>query len=160
MTNFEKQPQTAPPEFPASIKALFQYKKGTLEPLKDADAKSFLQGKPTKEGTVRPTLDRERFASYWETPQEAAIAWEIRQILIDTMDRPKEMMVFPDDPMALLDYWRGDSLEDVEFILALEKHFNISIPDAEAEKLFLTFTMREAVRFIQRKIEEKPAATL
>ncbi len=107
---------------------------------------------------MRPTLDRERFASYWETPQEAAITWEIRQILIDTMDRPEEMMVFPDDPMALLDFWRGDSLEDVEFILALEEHFKISIPDAEAEKLFLTFTMREAVRFIQRKIEGEPQA--
>ena len=158
MTNFEKQPQTAPPELPASIRALFRYKKGSLEPLKDSAAKAFLQGKPTKEGAVRPTLDRERFASYWETPQEAAIAWEIRQILIDTMDRPEEMMVFPDDPMALLDFWRNDSLEDVEFIIALEKHFKISIPDAEAEKLFLTFTMREAVRFIQRKNEGEPQA--
>ena len=68
------------------------------------------------------------------------------------MGRPEEMMVYPNDPMALMDFWDGDSLEDMEFIMGLEEHFKIKIPDSDVQKFFLEFTLQDAVKYIQSKI--------
>ena len=78
----------------------------------------------------------------------------IRQIVIEQMDRPENMMVYPNDPMALMDFWDGDSLEDVEFIMGLEEHFKIKISDSDASKFFQEFTLQDAVKYIQNKLQD------
>ena len=136
-----------PPELPAEIKKLFSYKDGVLQQLDSGKVTAYLS-----DPTIRPLFDRELFISYWATREEAEIAWAIRQIIIEQMDRPEDMMVYPNDPMALMDFWDGDSLEDVEFIMGLEEHFKITIPDSDAPKFFQEFTLKDAVKYIQSKL--------
>ena len=142
--------KNTPPELPEEIKALFHYnKKGELQPLNIEKVTGCLSN-----GVTRPLFDRELFISYWPTRQEAEIAWVIRQIVIEQMDRPENMMVYPNDPMALMDFWDGDSLEDVEFIMGLEEHFKITIPDSDVPKFFQEFTLQDAVKYIQSKLQD------
>ena len=136
-----------PPELPAEIKKLFSYKDGVLQQLDSGKVTAYLS-----DPTIRPLFDRELFISYWATREEAEIAWAIRQIIIEQMDRPEDMMVYPNDPMALMDFWDGDSLEDVEFIIGLEEHFKITIPDSDTPKFFQEFTLKDAVKYIQSKL--------
>ena len=136
-----------PPELPAEIKKLFSYKDGVLQQLNSSKVTAYLRNP-----TIRPLFNRELFISYWATREEAEIAWAIRQIIIEQMDRPEDMMVYPNDPMALMDFWDGDSLEDVEFIMGLEEHFKITIPDSDAPKFFQEFTLKDAVKYIQSKL--------
>ena len=138
-----------PPELPEEIKTLFHYKKGELQPLNSKKVTGCLSN-----GVTRPLFDRELFISYWPTKQEAEIAWVIRHCVIEQMDRPENMMVYPNDPMALMDFWDGDSLEDVEFIMSLEEHFKIKIPDSDIQKFFLEFTLQDAVKYIQSKLQD------
>ena len=136
-----------PPELPAEIKKLFSYKDGVLQQLNSSKVTAYLRNP-----TIRPLFDRELFISYWATREEAEIAWAIRQIIIEQMDRPEDMMFYPNDPMALMDFWDGDSLEDVEFIMGLEEHFKITIPDSDTPKFFQEFTLKDAVKYIQSKL--------
>ena len=136
-----------PPELPEEIKTLFCYKKGELQPLNSEKVTGCLSN-----GVTRPLFDRELFVSYWATREEAEIAWAIRKIVIEQMDRPEDMMVYPNDPMALMDFWDWDSMEDVEFIMGLEEHFKITIPDSDAPKFFQEFTLKDAVKYIQNKL--------
>ena len=136
-----------PPELPAEIKKLFSYKDDVLQQLNSSKVTAHLRNP-----TIRPLFDRELFISYWATREEAEIAWAIRQIIIEQMDRPEDMMVYPNDPMALMDFWNGDSLEDVELIMGLEEYFKITIPDSDAPKFFQEFTLKDAVKYIQSKL--------
>lgn len=139
--------RNTPPELPEEIKKLFKREKGDLQPLDTGKVETYLSN-----GICRPLFDKVLFVSYWPTREEAEIAWAIRQIVIAQMGRPEEMMVYPNDPMALMDFWDGDSLEDMEFIMGLEEHFKIKIPDSDVQKFFLEFTLQDAVKYIQSKI--------
>ena len=139
--------RNTPPELPEEIKKLFKREKGNLQPLDTGKVETYLS-----DGICRPLFDKVLFVSYWPTREEAEIAWAIRQIVIAQMGRPEEMMVYPNDPMALMDFWNGDSLEDVEFIMGLEEHFKIKIPDSDTGKFFQEFTLQDAVKYIQSKI--------
>ena len=44
--------------------------------------------------------------------------------------------------------------EDVEFIMGLEEHFKITIPDSDAPKFFQEFTLQDAVKYIQSKLQD------
>lgn len=46
----------------------------------------------------------------------------------------------------------ADSLDTVEFIMEIEKEFNIEVPDDEAEKIT---TVGECIKYIESRIEKK-----
>ena len=101
----------------------------------------------------RPEMSERLFCSYWPSAEEADIALRIRRLAIMYMEREVTMMCYPNDPMPLLLYIADDSMESVEFILATEQEFLISIPDAEAEKIF-SMSFAEAVDFVLEKQRE------
>lgn len=101
----------------------------------------------------RPEMSERLFCSYWPSVEEADIALRIRRLAIEHMEREVTMMCYPNDPMPLLLYIADDSMESVEFILAMEQEFLISIPDAEAEKI-LSRSFAEMVDFVRKKQRE------
>ncbi|MCP3671660.1 MAG: acyl carrier protein, partial [Gammaproteobacteria bacterium] len=46
----------------------------------------------------------------------------------------------------------ADSLDTVELIMALEEHFEIEIPDEEAQEIL---TIKDAVDYVEKKINKK-----
>ncbi len=134
------------PAWPEELRQLIKTKDDRFLRCNDRQTDVFLRSRP---------FSREEFASYWPTRREAEIAWVIRDAAIEIMGRPKDIMTYPNDPMAILDFWKGDSLDMVEFIMALEEHFGISIPEAEAQKFFDRFDLRDAVHYIIEKSESE-----
>ena len=76
------------------------------------------------------------------------MALAIRDLAVFQMGRPDTIMTYPNDPLALLAYWEGDSLDIMEFIMSLEEHFNIVIPDNEVNQLLCHMSLAEAVKYI------------
>ncbi len=142
-----------PPPWPEALGEMVAYRDGKPKPIEDSEANAFLCGKPIGREAPRPLYSPALFFSYWPTRREAEVAWVVRRLIIDVMGRPGKMMVYPNDPMNLLDCWAGDSLESVEFILALEEHFGIKIPDADAERLFTTLSFSDTVHYLIEKID-------
>jgi|GEM_PF-2765493 len=101
----------------------------------------------------RPEMSERLFCSYWPSAEEADIALRIRRLAIAYMEREVTMMCYPNDPMPLLLYIADDSMESVEFILAMEQEFLISVSDAEAEKM-LSRSFAEMVDFVRKKQRE------
>ena len=101
----------------------------------------------------RPEMSERLFCSYWPSAEEADIALRIRRLAIEHMEREVTMMCYPNDPMPLLLYIADDSMESVEFILAMEQEFLISISDGEAEKM-LSRSFAEMVDFVRKKQRE------
>ena len=101
----------------------------------------------------RPEMSKRLFCSYWPSAEEADIALRIRRLAIEQMGREATMMCYPNDPMPLLLYIVDDSMDSMEFILATEQEFLISIPDAEAEKMF-SWSFAEMVDFVRKKQRE------
>ena len=78
----------------------------------------------------------------------------------DTLDRIKsiipEILDIDEKKITLdstlSDDLKMDSLDNVEFIMALEEQFEIEIPDEDAEKLF---TVKDAVDYVDSKLAKK-----
>lgn len=78
----------------------------------------------------------------------------------DTFDRIKKIItehldiedskIIPEASFA--DDLGADSLDTVELIMALEEHFEIEIPDEEAQKIL---TVKNAVDYINEKVAKK-----
>jgi acyl carrier protein len=56
------------------------------------------------------------------------------------------------DPQSIADL-PADSMDVVEFVMAIEEHFGISIPDEEYERIR---TIGDAIRLLRRLLEEPP----
>ncbi len=109
------------------------------------DEKLFL-----REIKERPEMSDTLFCSYWSNPKKADIALRIRRLAIEQMGRDSTMMCYPNDPMPLMIFIADDSMESIEFLLAMEEEFTISVPDAEAEKI-ASLTFAEMVEMVYRK---------
>lgn len=78
----------------------------------------------------------------------------------DTFDRIKKIMTEISDISAekitpeasFTEDLNIDSLDNVEFIMALEEQFEIEIPDEDAEKFL---TVKDAVDYVDEKISKK-----
>ena len=78
----------------------------------------------------------------------SSTADKIREIVIN------QLGVFPDqatDNAKFVEDLGADSLDKVEFIMALEEDFGTRIPDEDAEKLN---TVGDAIKYIQTHIEK------
>lgn len=87
-----------------------------------------------EEMNARPEFSEARFCSYWRTRAEAAAALSVRGLLVEAEWWDADAMCYPNDPMLLF-FCRIDSMDDVEFVMEIEEHFGISIPDGECEIL-------------------------
>ena len=98
----------------------------------------------------RPVMSERLFCSYWPTAEEADIALRIRNLAVTHLFREVTMLPYPNDPLPLLTYIVDDSLETVEFLLAVEEVFQISIPDDAVAKM-PAWSFAELVAFIREK---------
>ncbi len=87
-----------------------------------------------EEMKARPEFSESRFCSYWRTREEAAAALSVRGLFVEAEWWDADTMCYPNDPMLLF-FCRTDSMDDVEFVMKVEEHFGISIPDGFYETL-------------------------
>ena len=83
----------------------------------------------------RSPLEAKEFGARYFPPSQADIAAQVRTILADHI-RVDVSRVHPDD--KLVEELRMDALDSmstVEFLVALEEHFKIEIPDSAAERM-------------------------
>jgi acyl carrier protein len=73
------------------------------------------------------------------------LVWEFRHRVSDEFG-------VPIDEVKLDEELRGDSLEEVEFIMAIEERTGISIPDDVAASFR---TLRDVIEFVRRRQEER-----
>lgn len=73
----------------------------------------------------------------------------IKKIITDILDIEESKITLDSSFASDLNI---DSLDNVEFIMALEEHFEIEIPDEEGEKIL---TVKNAVDYVNEKISKK-----
>ena len=57
---------------------------------------------------------------------------KVREIIVDQLGVDEKQVT---DEAAFIDDLGADSLDTVEFVMALEEEFDVEIPDEEAEKI-------------------------
>jgi acyl carrier protein len=106
----------------------------------------------------RPSISDDDFGRLFFSPDRAEIAARLRKILSGHIDVGLSRLS-PDD--KLVQDIRMDSLDSmstVEFVIDVEKHFGISIPDSIAERMQ---TLRDVADFVATHLsEEKPPTTM
>ncbi len=76
----------------------------------------------------------------------SSIQERVKQIVVEQLDVQEEQVT----PEASFGEQLGaDSLDIVELVMALEKEFDLEIPDEEAEKIT---TVQEAVDYLESKL--------
>jgi acyl carrier protein len=81
---------------------------------------------------------------------EQSIVDGIRVILQEQLGADMSRLCAEDDFSKNLSFfWEFDSMADVELVLALEKHFQIKIPDNEAQQ---AHTVSELVHLVSNKV--------
>ena len=82
-------------------------------------------------------------------PTSKSIEEEVRKLIVKQLDaKPTDVTLdasFTDDLGA-------DSLDLVELVMAMEEHFDIEIPDEDAESIV---TVESALRFIEQHLTQK-----
>ena len=73
----------------------------------------------------------------------AAVADKVKSIIVEQLGVDEEE-VTPD--ASFVDDLGADSLDTVELVMALEEHFDIQIPDEDAEKIV---TVGDAIQYIK-----------
>ena len=104
----------------------------------------------------RPQLDSASFGAryFGEPASRATLAAEIRRLL-EPMVPFTLQGLDPDDAFATdLKLDDLDSLFAVEFLQELERHFDISIPNKDADRLI---TFRHLVDYLDRRLKDKEA---
>ncbi len=79
----------------------------------------------------------------------ADIFERIKKIIIEILDIDEKKISIES---SLTDDLNIDSLDNVEFIMALEEQFEIEIPDEDAEKIL---TIKDAVDYVAEKLAKK-----
>ena len=80
-----------------------------------------------------------------KTTQIADIQGEVKMIIYDKL-RTDEMEITPE--LSFKDDFGADSLDIVELVMEFEKHFDITIPDDDAQKIH---TVGDAIEYIEKK---------
>jgi acyl carrier protein len=74
---------------------------------------------------------------------------QVKKIVADKLGVPEEKVT---ETSAFVNDLGADSLDVVEFVMEVEKEFDITIPDDAAAKLE---TVGDAVKFVEEKVAEK-----
>ncbi len=72
---------------------------------------------------------------------------KVKEIIIEQLDVQGEQVT---DDASFIEDLGADSLDTVELVMALEEHFDIEIPDEDAEKIK---TVRDAVQYIDKNVK-------
>jgi acyl carrier protein len=72
---------------------------------------------------------------------------KVKEIIVEQLDVQSEQVT---DDASFIEDLGADSLDTVELVMALEEHFDIEIPDEDAEKIK---TVRDAVQYIDKNVK-------
>jgi acyl carrier protein len=120
--------------FRQSLRAIFMRRRTEIE-----RAQKYMEG--------RPSLTAQEYSTYYFPQEEADVAAQVRTMFSQRIDLDVSR-VHPDD--RLVDDLRMDALDSmstIEFVMDLEKHFNIDIPDRAAVEMR---TLNDITAFIVR----------
>jgi acyl carrier protein len=100
----------------------------------------------------RPAFDEREFGRHYFPPDRAEIATRLRRILANHVGIDISRMS-PTDRF-IEDLWMDDfdSMATVDFVIAIEKEFDIQIPDSAAEKLI---TFQSVVDYVAEAVKNK-----
>ncbi len=76
----------------------------------------------------------------------SSIQERVKQIVVEQLDVQEEQVTLD---ASFGEQLGADSLDIVELVMALEKEFDLEIPDEEAEKIT---TVQEAVDYLEKKL--------
>ena len=103
----------------------------------------------------RPSLTPTDFGSCYFPQDQASVAAEIAAIFATHIDLDVSR-AHPDDRLVQdLRMDALDSMSTVEFIIELEKHFSLNIPDSAANQMR---TLRDITVFITHELHSSPRA--
>lgn len=100
----------------------------------------------------RPTLDEGEFGRHYFSPEKAEIAGRLREILADYVGIDLSRMNPSDRFIEDLRMEDFDSMATVEFIIAIEKEFEIEIPNSVVEKMT---TFQSVVDYVTEAVKNK-----
>lgn len=72
---------------------------------------------------------------------------KVRQIIVEQLDAAEEEVV---PEASFIDDLGADSLDLVELVMAMEEHFDVEIPDEDAENIR---TVQDAINYIQQHVD-------
>lgn len=72
---------------------------------------------------------------------------KVKEIIVEQLDVQAEQVT---EDASFIEDLGADSLDTVELVMALEEHFDIEIPDEDAEKIK---TVRDAVTYIDKNVK-------
>jgi acyl carrier protein len=72
---------------------------------------------------------------------------KVKEIIVEQLDVQAEQVT---EEASFIEDLGADSLDTVELVMALEEHFDIEIPDEDAEKIK---TVRDAVSYIDKNVK-------
>jgi len=72
---------------------------------------------------------------------------KVKEIIIEQLDVQADQVT---EDASFIEDLGADSLDTVELVMALEEHFDIEIPDEDAEKIK---TVRDAVSYIDKNVK-------
>jgi acyl carrier protein len=72
---------------------------------------------------------------------------KVKEIIIEQLDVQADQVT---EAASFIEDLGADSLDTVELVMALEEHFDIEIPDEDAEKIK---TVRDAVAYIDKNVK-------
>lgn len=85
-------------------------------------------------------------------PDRASVAAEVRDILAKYIPVDLSQLEPSDQPVRDLHMDDLDSMATLEFVIALEEHFGITIEDPDAEQMR---TVDDVVRYVISKVDQK-----
>ena len=72
---------------------------------------------------------------------------KVKEIIVEQLDVQADQVT---EDASFIEDLGADSLDTVELVMALEEHFDIEIPDEDAEKIK---TVRDAVAYIDKNVK-------
>ena len=72
---------------------------------------------------------------------------KVKEIIVEQLDVQADQVT---EDASFIEDLGADSLDTVELVMALEEHFDIEIPDEDAEKIK---TVRDAVTYIDKNVK-------
>ena len=78
-----------------------------------------------------------------ERPNADAVTRRIKELIAESLGISRDEVV---DEASFIDDLGADSLDIVELVMALEKEFNIEIPDEDAEKISTVLNAVDHIR--------------
>lgn len=72
---------------------------------------------------------------------------KVKEIIIEQLDVQADQVT---EEASFIEDLGADSLDTVELVMALEEHFDIEIPDEDAEKIK---TVKDAVSYIDKNVK-------